>query len=61
MTRSIFYSKNIKKSEKISLKNIRSIRPGTGLSLSYFEKILGKKVKKNCKFGNPAKLDDIVL
>ena len=61
VTRSIFYSKNIKKGEKISLKNIRSIRPGTGLSLSYFEKILGKKVKKNCKFGNPVKLDDIVL
>ena len=61
VTRSIFYSKNIKRGEKISLKNIKSIRPGTGLSLSYFEKILGKRVKKNCKFANPVKLSDIVF
>ena len=61
VTRSIFYSDNIKKGEKISLKNIKSVRPGTGLSLSYFDKILGKKVNKNCKFGNPVRLGDIIL
>ncbi len=60
VTRSIFYSKNINKGEKISLNNIRSVRPGTGLNLSYFEKIIGKKVKKNCKFGQPVRLRDIV-
>ena len=60
VTRSIFYSNDIKKGEKISLSNIKSVRPGTGLNLSYFKKILGKKVKKNCKFGQPVKLKDII-
>ena len=60
VTRSIFYSNNIKKGEKISIENIKSVRPGTGLKLSYFKKILGKKVKKNCKFGQPVKLRDII-
>ncbi len=61
VSRSIFYSNDITKGQKISLSNIRSVRPGTGLSLSYFNKILGKKVKKNCKFGQPVKLKDIVF
>ena len=61
VTRSIFYSNNIKKGEKINLNNIKSVRPGTGLNLSYFNKIVGKKVKKNCKFGEPVKLTDIII
>ena len=61
VTRSIFYSDDIKKGEKINLKNIKSVRPGTGLQLSYFNKILGKKVKKNCKFGQPVKLKEIKI
>ena len=61
VSRSIFYSDDISKGQKISLSNIKSVRPGTGLSLSYFKKILGKKVKKNCKFGQPVKLKDIVF
>jgi len=61
VSRSIFYSDDITKGQKISLSNIKSVRPGTGLSLSYFKKILGKKVKKNCKFGQPVKLKDIVF
>ena len=61
VTRSIFYSSNIKKGEKISLKNIKSVRPGTGLSLSYFDKILGKRLRKNVKFGRPVKLSHIKL
>ena len=61
VTRSIFYSENITRGKKISLKNIKSVRPGTGLNLSYFNKILGKKVKKNCIFGQPVKLSDIIL
>ena len=61
VTRSFFYSKNIKKGEKISLENIKSVRPGTGLKLSYLKKIIGKKVKKNCKFGQPVKLKEIKI
>ena len=61
VTRSFFYSKNIKKGEKISFKNIKSVRPGTGLKLSFFSKIIGKKVKKDCKFGQPVKLKEIKI
>ncbi len=61
VTRSIFYSNNIKKGEKISYENIKSVRPGTGLNLSFFNKIIGKKVKKDCKFGQPVKLKDIII
>lgn len=61
VSRSIFYSDNIIKGEKISLTNIKSVRPGTGLSLKYFKKILGKKVKKHCKFGQPVLLKDILF
>ena len=61
VTRSIFYSNDVIKGQKLSLTNIKSVRPGTGLSLPYFTKILGKKVKKNCRFGQPVKLKDIIF
>lgn len=59
ITRSIFYSTSIKKGQKISVNNIQSVRPGTGLNLIYFDKILGKKLLKNVKFGQPVRLSDI--
>ena len=58
VTRSIFYSKDLKKGEHITLDNIKSVRPGTGLKLSFMKKILGKKVIKNCKYAEPVKLTD---
>ena len=61
VTRSIFYSNDVIKGQKLSLTNIKSVRPGTGLSLPYFTRILGKKVKKNCRFGQPVKLKDIIF
>ncbi len=57
VTRSIFYCSDIKKGELITQDNIKSVRPGTGLNLSYFNKILGKKLSKNVKFGEPVKLN----
>ena len=59
ITRSIFYSQDIKKGERIKQNNIRSIRPGTGLHLYNYKKILGKKVKIDRKAGQPVKLKDI--
>ena len=56
ITRSIFYSSDIKKGKLITLKNIKSVRPGTGLNLIHFDKILGKKLIKSVKFGDPVKL-----
>ena len=59
ITRSIFYSANIKKGNKITENNIKSVRPGTGLSLIFYEKILGKKLLRSVKFGDPVRLSHI--
>lgn len=59
--RSIYISKDIKKNEKITNDNVKSVRPGFGLHPKFFKKILGKSVKKNLKYGFPLNLKDINL
>lgn len=51
--RSLYVSKDIKKGEKFTSENIRSIRPGYGLHPRYYEEILGKLAVKDLKFGTP--------
>ena len=55
-SRSLFVVKDIKKGEKITENNVRSIRPGFGLHPKYLEEILGKEVNKDLKKGIPFKL-----
>ena len=57
--RSIFVVKDIKRGEKLTKKNIRRIRPGFGLEPKFFDKVLGKKSKKNLYAGNPLKIQEI--
>tara|TARA_A100001011_G_C14311873_1_gene845980 strand:+ start:2895 stop:3962 length:1068 start_codon:yes stop_codon:yes gene_type:complete len=45
--RSIYFSKNIKKGEKITDHNIKVVRPSNGLHPKFYNNILGKKVTKN--------------
>jgi pseudaminic acid synthase len=49
--RSLYVARDIKKGEEFSEKNIRSVRPGYGLHPKYLKDILGKKAKKDMKFG----------
>ena len=58
MRRSIYTSKNIKKGEKFSSKNIKTLRPKLGICSSYYFKLIGKKAKKNIKKDNPIKKND---
>ena len=51
--RSIYAISNIQKGEKFTSKNIKSIRPATGLNPTLFFKIINKKSKKNIKIGTP--------
>lgn len=51
--RSLFIVKNIKKGEKLSKGNIRSIRPGHGLATKYFKKVLGKEAVHDLEAGTP--------
>lgn len=51
----IYAVKDIKKNGKISLDNIRIIRPAHGLEPKFLSKIVGKTAKKNIKRGTPIK------
>ncbi len=51
--RSLFVTENMKKGEKFTAKNVRSIRPADGLEPKYYEDILGKKATKDIERGTP--------
>jgi pseudaminic acid synthase len=57
--RSLFTSKNIKKGEKFTIDNIKSIRPGDGLHPIYFNEILGTISLVDLKSGTPLALNCI--
>jgi len=46
-SRSLYVVQDIKKGEKISEENVKSIRPGFGLHPKYLNEILGEKAKEN--------------
>lgn len=54
--RSLYVSCDIKKGEKFSKDNIKSIRLGDGLHPKFYEDILGKIATKNYKIGEPLKI-----
>lgn len=56
-SRSLFIVQDIKEGDLLSDKNIKSIRPGYGISPKYYKDILGKKAKENIKRGTPLKWD----
>lgn len=51
--KSIFAVKDIKEGEKLTLDNIRVIRPGYGLKPKYYNDILGKQARYNIQKGTP--------
>lgn len=55
--RSLFVVKDIKKGEKFTKENIRSIRPSNGLHPKYYENILGKTAAKDIPFGTPLQFE----
>lgn len=55
--RSIYFSENLSKGDKITKKNIRVVRPSFGLQPKFYNKILGKIVNKNIKKGDRVKLE----
>lgn len=58
LRRSLFCVKDISEGEEITKENVRSIRPGTGLKPKYYSEILGRKAKRNIRFGEPILWDD---
>ena len=59
LARSLFVVKDIKKGEKFTEENVRSIRPNYGLHPRYYSDIIGKTSNKDLKFGDALRKDDI--
>ncbi len=51
--RSLFTSKSIKKGEYFTEDNIKSVRPGYGISTKYYKEIIGKKAVCDIDYAEP--------
>ena len=54
--RSLYIVKNIRKGNKIKSEHLRAIRPGFGLPSKFYNKVIGKKAKKNIDVGTALKM-----
>ncbi|MDY8138679.1 pseudaminic acid synthase [Aquimarina sp. 2201CG5-10] len=52
-SRSLFIVEDVKKGEKLTEKNIKSIRPGNGLAPKYYNKVIGKTFSQDIVRGTP--------
>ena len=57
--RSLFVVRDIKKDERFTPDNIRSIRPNHGLHPKFYDKIIGNIAKRDYLRGEPLNLEDI--
>jgi len=57
--RSLYAVANIEAGDTFTRENIRSIRPGLGLSPKYLPKVLGKKARENIVRGTPLSWDAV--
>jgi len=55
--KSLFIVKDMKKGEKITKENMRSIRPGNGLEPKYYYEVLEKEVVQDIERGTPLNWD----
>lgn len=58
-SRSLFIVRDVKKGERFTTENVKSIRPGIGLHTKYYEEILGRKAKEDFNLGTPLSWDKI--
>jgi pseudaminic acid synthase len=57
--RSLYVTDSIKAGQPITAENIRSIRPGFGLTPKNYEKVLGRIASRNLAFGDPLTWDSL--
>ena len=57
--RSLYAVEDIKKGDIYTSSNVRSLRPGYGLSPFFYEKLLGKESVRNIKRGEPLTREDL--
>jgi pseudaminic acid synthase len=51
--RSLFVAADIKKGEKFTPLNLRSVRPAAGLATKYYDEVIGRSAVKDIKKGTP--------
>ena len=59
LRRSLHITQAVSKGEKVSLENIRAIRPNGGLPPKYLEEVLGRKFKDSFEPGTPLSFDQL--
>jgi len=58
-SKSLFIAQDIKKGEKLTSQNLRSIRPGIGLHPKHYKNVLGKRVIQDLPLGTPLTLQHL--
>jgi len=58
--RSLYFTKDQSAGDVITADAIRSVRPGFGLPPKWLNKIIGKTLKQDVKFGSPVTLEKII-
>jgi len=58
-SRSLYVTKDVKKGNKVTVDNVRSIRPGYGLHPKYYNEILGKSFLKDLEKGTPLSFEHL--
>jgi len=56
-SRSLYFVKDLKKGDKVSTENVRSIRPGYGLHPKFLKEILDKEVNQDIERGTRVSMD----
>ena len=57
--RSIYVVRDVAAGEELTRENIRSIRPGYGLSPKHLPEVLGRRAARNLKRGDPLDWDAV--
>lgn len=57
--RSLVAVKPIAKGEEFTRENVRSIRPAIGIKPKYYSELLGRRAKKEYRFGEPIVMEEI--
>ena len=57
--RSLYFVNALRSGDKIKAEDIRGVRPGYGVAPKYFDKVVGKRLKKNVEPLSPVQLEGL--
>lgn len=57
--RSLYYARDLKKGEILSVANVKIVRPGYGLSPELLPSVLNRSLRRNVEFGDRVRLEDL--